>query len=142
MADRVQQLEEKIAHLERKVERLTAALEQAHETIERQHKEIGQLREENRILRKRLYGPKSDRPSDEAQLLLGGLFEVVQSDGDEGNCDESQTEASQPSPKPKDSKTRKANAKRLKLIDTGLEERFEIAEPDPNKVTDPITGER
>ena len=59
MASRVKQLGQKVRHLERKVGQVGAALEQAHEIIERQQKEIEQLREENRILGKRLYGPRN-----------------------------------------------------------------------------------
>ena len=86
MANRIKELEQTVDRLQKQVEHLTAALEKAYEIIERQHKEIVQLREENRILRRRLYGPKSDRPSDEAQLLLSELFEVTADE--EGEEDE------------------------------------------------------
>jgi transposase/uncharacterized coiled-coil protein SlyX len=141
MASRVKQLEQKVRHLERKVEALTAALEQAQEIIMRQQKEIEQLREENRILRKRLYGPKSDRPSDEAQLLLGELFEIVSEEDEEAAQEDEEEDEQEHSPRPS-RKKRKANAKRLKLIDTGLEERVEVIDADPAKVINPVTGER
>ena len=140
MSSRVKELEAKVARLERKVEQLTAALEAAYVIIERQQKEIVQLREENRVLRRRLYGPKSDRPSDQAQLLLGELFEVAGEEEAPGDPPEE--------PEPGAAATaarvppRKAHAKRLKLIDTGLEERVEMIEPDPVKITDPFTGKR
>lgn len=145
MASRVKELERKVAHLEKQVEHLMAALEQAYEIIERQQKEIGRLREENRILRRRLYGPKSDRPSDEAQLLLSELFEVTaEEDSEEGNNEQDEEEpepdlSSDPSPRPA---KKKAHAKRLTLVDTGLEERVEWLEPDLSKITDPRTGQR
>jgi transposase len=142
MANRIKELEQEVAHLQKQVEHLTAALEKAYEIIERQHKEIVQLREENRILRRRLYGPKSDRPSDEAQLLLSELFEVKVEEDGESEQDEEEPEPDQsggPSPRPA---KKKARAKRLTLVDTGLEERVEVAEPDPAKVTDPLTGQR
>jgi transposase len=141
MANRIKELEQTVDRLQKQVEHLSAALEKAYEIIERQHKEIVQLREENRILRRRLYGPKSDRPSDEAQLLLSELFEVTADE--EGEEDEEEPEPDQsggPSPRP--AKKRKAHAKRLTLVDTGLEERVEWLEPDPSKVTDPLTGQR
>ena len=137
---RGKQLEQKNRCLEQKVEQLSAALEQTHEIIERQQKEIEQLREENRILCKRLYGPKSDRPSDEAQLLLGELFEIVSEEDEEAACEEEEPEEPDHSRRPS-RKKRKANAKRLKLIGTGLEERVEVLEPDPAKIINPLNGE-
>jgi transposase/uncharacterized coiled-coil protein SlyX len=142
MGSRVKELEDKVARLERKVEQLTAALEQAFETIERQQNEIVRLREENRVLRKRLYGPKSDRPGDAAQLLLAELFEVVQDTGEEKGGEEEPEPGEQTGPPRTPPKKRKARAKRLSLVDTGLEEIVETVEPDPSKVTDPVTGKR
>lgn len=141
MSSRVKELEAKLALMERKFEQLSAALEAAYEVIERQQKEIVQLREENRMLRKRLYGPKSDRPSDQAQLLLGDLFELVGEEETPGDAPE------EPEPGASAITTRvppkrKARAKRLKLINTGLEERVEMIEPDLAKIIDPFTGER
>jgi len=141
MASRVRHLEEKVRRLEAKVEQLTAALEQANEIIVRQQREIEHLREENQILRKRLYGPKSDRPSDDAQLILDGLFEIV---GDDDGEAEEQQEDEEPSAEGtapgKNKPPRKARAKRLTLVDTGLEERVETLDADPIVVTDPSTG--
>jgi transposase len=145
MANRVRELEQTVDRLQKQVEHLTATLEQAYEIINRQQKEIEQLREEKRILHRRLYGPKSDRPSDEAQLLLAELFGDAEDENDAGKAGEDQEE---PEPaqtadlSPRPAKKRKAHAKRLSLVGTGLEERVEVAEPDPAKVTDPATGER
>jgi transposase len=142
MSNRIRELEQTVERLQKQVEHLTAALEQAHEIIERQQKELEQLREEKRILHRRLHGPKSDRPSDEAQLLLSELFATL-GDEDEGKEDEEEPEPTQEANQSsRPAKKRKAHAKRLSLVGTGLEERVEVAEPDPAKVTDPSTGER
>jgi transposase/uncharacterized coiled-coil protein SlyX len=141
MSSRVKELEAKVARLEGKVEELTAALEAAYVVIERQQKEIVQLREENKVLRRRLYGPKSDRPSSQAQLLLGELFEVARED----EAPDDPPEEPEPGVAPIATRLppkRKKRAKRLKLIDTGLEERVEMIEPDLAKITNPFTGER
>jgi transposase len=142
MANRIKELEQTVDRLQKQVEHLTAALEQAHEIIERQQKEIVQLREENRILHRRLYGSKSDRPSDEAQLLLSELFEVIAEEDHESEQDEEEPEPDQSGGPSARRPKKKAHAKRLTLVDTGLEERVEVAEPDPAKVTDPLTGRR
>ena len=144
MANRVKEFEQTVARLQKQVEHLSAALEQAYEIIDRQQKEIVRLREENLILHRRLYGPKSDRPSDEAQLLLAELFEVVgdEDDGKDGEDEEEAEPAQTAGLPPRPAKKRKAHAKRLTLVGTGLEERVEVVEPDPAKVTDPATGER
>ena len=146
-SSKLRQLEDKIAELSRK---LVAA-----ET-------------ENAFFRKQLYGPKRDRPSDEAQLLIQELFQAQQAlaptDNDPGsnNNDEDDDEpdpnggggalttdqtsgdssdSSNSTSKPKCGKKGPAKAKRLPLINTGLEERVVTVAADPKLAINPETGE-
>ncbi|MEZ5324276.1 MAG: hypothetical protein R3F19_04355 [Verrucomicrobiales bacterium] len=65
---------ESAAGTEAKIEQLTAQVEQLEEMLTQRDQRIRQLERENQTLVRRLYGPKSDRPGDEAQLLLDGII--------------------------------------------------------------------
>jgi len=142
---KTRQLEEKIAELSRK---------------------LAVAESENAFFRKQLYGPKRDRPSDEAQLLIQELFQAQQAlDQSDDNSDNDGDSHDEPDPdggggasttdpassdssdrsnstsKPKPGKKGPANAKRLPLINTGLEERIVTIAADPKFAINPETGE-
>ncbi|MEO0414944.1 MAG: IS66 family transposase [Verrucomicrobiota bacterium] len=133
------------AQLEKQVEDLSIRLAQAIVAMEKD-------REENAFLRKQLYGPKSDRVSEEVQFVMGEFFynDDIESSDDEKEggeddddpdlgSEESDTTSASRKGKPR-KKPRKA--KRLSLLDTGLEEREVIVLPnDPALSTNTETGE-
>lgn len=144
MSLREQQLEQQVGELAEQVKTLTAELGRAQEQIEH--------------LRKQLFGPKSDRPSDKAQLLLAELLNQLQQsesgpdpapDSSEDSADEDADEqqgkgnekGGNRQPGKKRRKRGPANAKRLSLENTGLEERVTEIAGDPNEIINPATGE-
>lgn len=59
--------EERARAQSERLDQLTARVEQLEEMVEQRDKRIRELERENKTLVRRLYGPKSDRPGDEAQ---------------------------------------------------------------------------
>lgn len=136
MSDRESELEKTVEKLSIRFAQSMAALEKAEEKIA--------------FLEKQLYGPKSERPSQEVQYVMGELFyqDAEESSSDDDQADGGDDDEPEPStvssatssPKKKCKPKRKPH--RLSLQDTGLEERETIVLPeDPNTYIDPDTGE-
>lgn len=133
--DLLQTIREIEARTEAKIEQLTARVEQLEEMVEQRDQRIRQLERENKTLVRRLYGPKSDRPGDEAQLLLDGIIALENpSEGnDDGDNDESD-EVAQPRKKKKKKPTGR------KLLPENLERRVEEVDLPEEKKIDAETG--
>ena len=113
---------------------------------------IEELETELAFFRKQLHGPKRDRPSPEAQLLIDELLKAPSAENDDedppdddgggGSSPESSVEPadSDKAPRPKGGKKGQANAKRLDLNHSGLEERVVTVAADPALAIDPETG--
>ena len=118
------------------LEQFTARVEQLEEMLEQRDQRIRQLERENQTLVRRLYGPKSDRPGDEAQLLLDGIIALENPSEEAGNEDED--DASDEDSKPKKKKKKKSTGR--KLLPESLERRIEEVDlPDEEKI-DAETG--
>jgi transposase len=150
-------------------------IRQLEEEITKLSRKLMEVEAELAFFRKQLYGPKRDRPSPEAQLLIQELFDAelalkeaklvteeedpdpdgggsagrgdAADPGDaaasEGASDAGEGSAAHPTKPTEGKKSGKkgpANAKRLRLIHTGLEERVITLAPDPQFSTEPETG--
>lgn len=126
-----------------KIEQLTARVEQLEEMVEQRDQRIRQLERENRILVRRLYGPKSDRPGDEAQLLLDGIM-AVDNPSDEA-CEGSEEEESEEEGEEEGEAPRQKQKKKKptgrKLLPESLERRVEEVDLPEEEKIDPATGE-
>lgn len=130
------------AELEKKIEAISIRLAQTLAALEK-------AEEENAFLRKQLYGPKSDRPSAEVQFIMGELFYNEEDgnsseDGEDDGADDPDSEGveNQSPANQRGSKKKPSNrARRLSLVNTGLEEREILVLPnDPAAYTNPDTG--
>ncbi len=115
------------------LEHLTVRVEQLEEMLAQRDQRIRQLERENQALVRRLYGPKSDRPGDEAQLLLDGII-ALENPGEEASSEESEDDDANPKKK----KKRKSTGRNL--LPESLERRIEEVDlPDEEKI-DAETG--
>ena len=127
------------AELERALETLTLRFTQSMAALEKAEQEIA-------FLKKQLYGPKSERPSEAVQYVMGELFyqedeEDAQEDGSLEADDDDEPEPANTQQKGSKNKPRK-KPHRLSLIGTDLEEREVFITPDdPEEYTDSATGE-
>ena len=96
------------------LEQFTARVGQLEEMLEQRDQRIRQLERENQTLVRRLYGPKSDRPGDEAQLLLDGIIALENPSEEAGNEDEDDaSDANDEDSKPKKKKKKKSTGRKL-----------------------------
>ena len=128
------------AELEKKIESLSIRFAQAMAALEKAEEEIS-------FLKKQLYGPKSDRPTEEVQFIMGELFynEEEVDGSEEGEDDEDDPDPAgvetQPSADRGGRKQPPRKPSRLSLVNTGLEEREIVVVPaDPEAYINPDTG--
>lgn len=133
-------MSDRVAELEKTVEKLGIRFAQSIAALEKAEEEIA-------FLKKQLYGPKSERPSEEVQYVMGELFYDKETEEDSAEDEGGETDDDEPEPassKQDPSKKRKPKRKphRLSLVETGLEEREVIILPsDPSVSTNPVTGD-
>ncbi|MCB1100577.1 MAG: IS66 family transposase, partial [Verrucomicrobiae bacterium] len=156
--DLLGRVRESAAGTEAKIEQLTAQVEQLEEMLTQRDQRIRQLERENQTLVRRLYGPKSDRPGDDAQLLLDGIIalehpgeEAGNQDGD-GNASDASDEAADSKPKEKEKKRKREKEKKKKkskkskkstgrkLLPEALERRIEEVDLPEDEKIDAETG--
>jgi transposase len=131
-------LAKQFEQLKRQVQLLTARIEVLEEQVAERDKKIRSLELEKQTLLKRLYGPKSDRPSDEAQLMMEEIMLAQDQDG-VAAPDEKDGEEPEEEPEPGRAPRRQGPTGRQILPDH-LEERVEVIDLSPEKKFDPHSG--
>ena len=130
------------AGTEAKIEQLTARVEQLEEMVEQRDQRIRELERENQTLVRRLYGPKSDRPGDEAQLLLDGIIGLANpsKEADKEDEDDAGNEGNEGNEDSKPEKKKRKKPTGRKLLPESLERRIEEVDLPEDEKIDAETG--
>ena len=133
-------LAKQFEQLKRQVELMAAEIEVLREQLAERDKKIRSLELEKQTLLKRLYGPKSDRPSDQAQLMMEEILLAQDQDGEsvpEERDGEDQEEEPEPGGGPK--RTKKPTGRQI--LPDHLEERVEVIDLPEEEKLDPESGQ-
>ena len=133
----IRESEERAKAQSERLDQLAARVEQLEEMVEQRDKRIRELERENKTLVRRLYGPKSDRPGDEAQLLLDGIIAREDPDGVGRNGEEEEEDQEEEVPP----KKRRKKPTGRKLLPENLERRIEEVDLADEAKVDPETGQ-
>ncbi|MEM9360089.1 MAG: IS66 family transposase [Pseudomonadota bacterium] len=126
-----------IASFKNEVKQLQAQVETLAGTVKVRDKEIRSLKQEKATLLRRIYGPKSDRPSNEAQCLLDKMF------AEETFPEEqppSETEDQEEDRQTKRRKRKRGKPTGRKVLPEHLERREEEVDLPEDEKIDPHTG--
>lgn len=132
----IAQLEAQIKELSSGLELMQARVEELEEQVSHRDKKIRSLEMEKKTLLRRLYGPKSDRPGDEAQMLLEGIVMGLEARPAEEAAQEEVAEVAQKKKKKRSKPTGR------QILPEHLERRVEEVDLSEEEKIDPETGQR